>query len=303
MTPTVIILTFNSAGSIRNTLQSIRSITDDIRVVDSGSTDATLEIVKEFGATVYHRPFVNYGEQRNWAIANIGATHSWQLHLDADERLSDALRNEIASMQESEIVADGFFVRRYLMFMGRFLRHNLAPTWHMRLFRSGMGHCETREYDQHFYCTGTTSSLKGEMIDDIRMSLSEWTSRHNRWSDAEVKELRSPESVGRVGPRLTGNAIERKRSLRRAYDSSPRFIRAFALFLYRYIVRSGWRDGKEGLIFCVLQTLWFRFLIDAKLYEAELGASKLELPLAEAGAPRHTAGGEEPGIAQRKGGE
>ena len=71
--------------------------------------------------------------------------------------------------------------------MNRTLKHNLAPTWHMRLFRAGKGRCELREYDQHFFCTGTTARLHNSMLDDIRMSLSEWTYRHNRWSDAEVR--------------------------------------------------------------------------------------------------------------------
>ena len=173
MIPTVIVLTFNSAESIRSTLLSIRRITDDIRVVDSGSSDGTLDIALEFGAVIYRPPFLNYGNQRNWAIANIVTKYPWQLHLDADERLSDELCDEILSLPEENIVADGFFIQRYLMFMGRLLRHNLAPTWHMRLFRSGMGQCEQREYDQHFLCTGTTGRLRGEMIDDIGMPLAD----------------------------------------------------------------------------------------------------------------------------------
>ena len=139
--------------------------------------------------------------------------YPWQLHLDADERLSDELCDEILSLPEENIVADGFFIQRYLMFMGRLLRHNLAPTWHMRLFRSGMGQCEQREYDQHFLCTGTTGRLRGEMIDDIRMPLTEWISRHNRWSDAEVRELRSSNSTGRI-------EIEQPVTLLKESDSS-----------------------------------------------------------------------------------
>ena len=240
--------------------------------MDSGSTDSTLAIAASFSAHILQHPFLNYGAQRNWAIDTISPRYSWQLHLDADERLTPALRDEIAALPESSS-ADGFFIPRYLQFMGRLLRHNLAPTWHMRLFRTGLARCEDRLYDQHFLCSGPTARLQHPMIDDIRMSLSEWTARHNRWADAEVRELlsrdRSP-TAGRLQPSLTGTPIQRKRALRALYDRVPLFVRPFALFLYRYVLLGGFLDGREGFIFCILQTFWFRFLIDAKLYEARL---------------------------------
>jgi len=108
------------------------------------------------------------------------------------------------------------------------------------------------------------------MIDDIRMSLTEWTQRHNRWSDAEVAEILEPGGSGVIAGRFGGNPIEHKRALRRGYNNAPHFLRAFGLFLYRYVIRLGFLDGMPGLIFFVLQTFWFRFLIDAKLYERQL---------------------------------
>ncbi len=266
MRPTVIILTYNSSDSLPATLASVRDLTDDIHIVDSGSTDDTVNIASACGAMVHTHPFENYGLQRNWAIDMIVPRYPWQLHLDADERLSDALRQEILTLPD-ETRLDGFYVPRYIQFMGRLLRHNLAPTWHMRLFRSGTGRCEAREYDQHFLCTGETAQLSHEMVDDIRMPLTEWTARHNRWADAEVRQLMARRGSGEIEGNLRGNVVERKRSMRRVYDSSPLFLRPFALFAYRYL-GGGFLDGVEGLIFCVLQTLWFRFLVDAKLYEA-----------------------------------
>lgn len=270
MKPSVIILTFNSADSIGETLSSLGSLSDDIHIVDSGSTDETVDIVGAFEAKVYYHPFVNYGEQRNWAIENLHTKYEWQLHLDADEYVSEGLRSEIMMLPEGTTI-DGFFIKRYLRFMRKLLKHNLAPTWHMRLFRAGLGHCEARQYDQHFICSGRTATLKGEVIDDIRLSLSEWTFRHNRWSDAEVRELTNRDSRGQVTPKFGGNIVERKRYLRGFYDRCPRLYRSLGLFVYRYFLKGGFLDGVEGLIFCVLQTLWFRFLIDAKLLEADRG--------------------------------
>jgi hypothetical protein len=110
------------------------------------------------------------------------------------------------------------------------------------------------------------------MVDDVRMPLTEWTARHNRWSDGEVAELESKETMGRLQPDIRGNPAQRKRFLRQTYDRLPLFIRPFALFVYRYFFRLGFLDGTEGLIFWVLQTFWFRFLVDAKIWEKRQAA-------------------------------
>lgn len=273
MKPTIILLTFNSADSLPNTLASIAGLSSDVHVVDSGSTDSTLEIALSFNAQIHRHPFSSYGAQRNWAIDNLPIAGEWQLHLDADEALSPELRAEIAALPENPQL-DGYFIARYLRFMGKVLRHNLAPTWHMRLFRTGAGRCEERQYDQHFLCAGATAQLRGSMIDDIRMSLTEWTARHNRWTDAEVKELLGKSVVGRVEASASGNIVQRKRFYKGYYERAPLFARSIALFFYRYVFKLGFLDGTEGLIFCVLQTLWFRFLIDAKLWEAQQPPTK-----------------------------
>jgi hypothetical protein len=135
------------------------------------------------------------------------------------------------------------------------------------LFRTGVGRCEDRKYDQHFLLKeGTPGQLRGAMIDDIRMPLTEWTERHNRWADGEVAELDAAETAGRIEPDAHGNPIQRKRYLRQKYNRMPLFIRPFLLFFYRYFIRLGFLDGTEGLIFWVLQTFWFRFLVDAQIW-------------------------------------
>lgn len=268
MKPSIVILTFNSELSIGDTLHSIASLSDDVHIVDSFSRDRTIEIARSFGALVSQHPFENYGAQRNWAISSLSLKYAWQLHLDADERLSPDLLREIAALKE-DTQESGFFIPRIMTFLGKEIHHGgMCPTWHMRLFRSGMGHCEARRYDQHFYVTaGQTRRLKGTMLDDMRMPLTEWTLRHNRWSDAEVEELSASHSDGRIAGKITGNPVERKRYLRGFYNRMPLFVRPFALFFYRYFLRLGFLDGTEGFIFYVLQTFWFRFLVDAKILE------------------------------------
>jgi len=275
MTLSVVILSHDSEATIGATLASAAFVSDDIHVVDSGSNDNTLAIVKAAGAELHHHPFENYGAQRNWAIANVAIRHSWELHLDADERLSDELVAAIQKLKAGGFAGPevGYFIPRLMMFLGKPIRHGgMYPIWHMRLFKRGHGRCEDRRYDQHFYVDGPAGRLPYPMIDDVRMTLNEWTARHNRWAEAEAEELRlGTAGPGMIEPRLTGGTpVQQKRALRAGYNSAPRFLRAFLLFFYRYVLRLGFLDGKAGLIFFVLQTFWFRFLIDAKLYEADL---------------------------------
>jgi glycosyltransferase involved in cell wall biosynthesis len=268
MIPSVFILSFNSAETLPATIETARSLSDDVLVVDSYSTDDTVQLAKSMGVAVVQHRFESYGVQRNWAMDSLPTRHAWQLHLDADELMGQALIQAIKSVPE-DTPHNGFLVPRYLRFLGRVLKHGaMSPTWHLRLFRRDSGRCEDRRYDQHFYLkTGTVGRLTGCLIDDVRMPLSEWTIRHNRWSDAEVAELTAPAAVQRIQAKLTGNPIEQKRFWRARYQKLPLFVRPLGLFLYRYFVRLGFLDGREGLIFWFLQSFWFRFLIDAKLFE------------------------------------
>ena len=266
----VVILTFNSADTIGATVASARALSDDVHVVDSGSTDATLDIVRAAGASVTSHPFESYGAQRNWAIATLALRHPWQLHLDADERVTPELAAELRALFAGDgppAAIAGYYVPRLVHFHGQPIRHGgMWPIHHMRLFRTGRGRCEDRKYDQHFYVDGATGTLRAPMIDDIRLSLGEWTARHNRWADAEVDEILAPSGSGVIQPG-SGDPVAEKRALRSRYNRAPLFWRALGLFVYRYVLRLGFLDGRWGLVFFVLQTFWFRFLVDAKLHE------------------------------------
>jgi glycosyltransferase involved in cell wall biosynthesis len=277
MKPSVIILAFNSVDTIEATLTQAREISDDLHIVDSFSRDDTVALSQQHGAQVVQHAFENYGAQRNWAIDNLVLRYPWQLHLDADERLTSELIASLRSLPDNP-AQSGFLIARTVRFLGRQMRHGgMSPTWHLRLFRNGRGRCEERQYDQHFYLSdGSAGQLQGTMIDEIRMSLSEWTARHNRWSDAEVMEQIGAMDAVRIRPRFWGNPLERKRYLRGLYNNAPLFVRPYALFFYRYVLRLGFLDGWEGFIFWTLQTFWFRFLIDAKLFEHRKRKNDLE---------------------------
>jgi glycosyltransferase involved in cell wall biosynthesis len=272
----VLILTFNSEKNIISTLEAALKVSDDIHVIDSYSTDKTLEICEKYLVNIVQHDFINYGAQRNWAIANLIFKYDWELHLDSDERLSEDLIDQLNSLKNRfPDNINGYYIPRLVYFMGRPIKYGgMFPIWHLRLIRHGHGRCEERQYDQHFYVAGPTSKLTGVMIDTIDLSLSEWTARHNRWSDAEVMEILSNRTEGRIQGRFMGTPVQKKRLLRSFYDRLPLFLRAFLYFFYRYFIRLGFLCGKEGLIFFTLQTLWFRFLVDAKLYEKHLAENK-----------------------------
>lgn len=277
----VVILTFNSAATIEKTIRAAQAVSDDVNVIDSYSTDGTVDVLGRLDVAVVQHEFRNYSAQRNWAIENLPLRHRWQLHLDADEYLSARLIEEIADLPEDP--GDGvcgYYIPRRVRFLGRTIRHGgMYPIWHLRLFLGDKGRCEDREYDQHFYLTGQTGKLKNCMVDDQRMSLSEWTARHNRWSDAEARQIIDGIGTSVISGKWSGSPVQRKRSLRGAYYRAPFFLRALGLFFYRYILRLGFLDGKAGLVFFILQTFWFRFLVDAKLYEDQKACEEADKAL------------------------
>jgi hypothetical protein len=141
----------------------------------------------------------------------------------------------------------------------------------MRLFRAGKGRCEDRLYDQHFECDGPVRQLSGDLIDTLTPSIMVFSQRHVRWAMMEAEEQDSHAlATGRIAGRRGGNAIEQKRWLRENYGRLPLFVRPLLYFVYRYVVRLGFLDGPRGLIFHVLQGFWYRFLVDAYIFERRL---------------------------------
>jgi len=268
-TLSVVILTYNEEGNLPACLASLADLQCTVFVVDSGSTDRTVAIAQAAGATVVQHPFDNYAAQRNWAQDNLPIHSEWVLHLDADERLTRALVGEINRVvREPPRGIDGFMLRKRTIFMGRWLKHGaMYPAHHLRLFRKARGRCEERLYDQHFLVRGKVRTLQHDYVDVLTSDLDIWMARHTRWAAFEAQEMLGGHgSEQRVQADPRGNPIEQKRWLRESvYAHLPLFGRAFLFWSYRYVLRLGFLDGKEGLIFHFLQGCWYRFLIDVKV--------------------------------------
>lgn len=281
---TAIVLTYNEEKNITECLESIKDLCDEILIVDSGSTDKTIEIAKQYSDKIFSHPFENYSQQRNWALNNLSIKNEWILNLDADHRVMPELKEELRFLFNQGISSDinGFLISRRTMFMGRWIKHGgHYPTYHANMFRRGFGKCEEKLYDQHYLVTGKQVKLKGDIIDIITDSLFNFTARHNKWSTLEAEyQLNKEKNINVVSAKLSGNAIQKRRALKSFYEKFPLFIRPFLYFLQRYFLRLGFLDGKEGLIFHFLQGFWFRFLIDAKIWEQlkqEKSAQKSEI--------------------------
>jgi glycosyltransferase involved in cell wall biosynthesis len=282
----VIILTLNEEVNLPLALASLRGLDAEIFVVDSGSIDHTVPIARAACCHVVEHPFENYAVQRNWAFDHLPIRTPWILCLDADERLTPELMDEIkATLAQPDSHYAGYMLRKRTIFMGRWLRHGgQYPAYHLRLFRSGQGRCEARLYDQHFVVDGRVGRLSNDYVDVITSDLATFIARHNRWAELEAAEILARRTgAARVGPAvaplLTGTAIERRRFLRtRVYQRFPLFLRPFLFWFYGYVLRLGFLDGIEGLIFHTLQRFWFRFLIDAKIFECQRARAHLPGP-------------------------
>ena len=269
----VIILTKNEEANLLNCLNSLQKLNAEIFVVDSGSTDQTVEIAQKAGCQVFEHPFENQAKQLNWAIQNLPIATPWLMRLDADERLTPELAEELKLVlpQTSDDIT-GYQVKRRVFFMNRWIRHGgYYPTWLLRIWRTGLGTCEQRWMDEHIVLSqGKVANLQHDIIDDNKKDLSFWIDKHNRYADREVKDLLNM-VVEQDDPLLKkgqlSQASQRRWIKKNFYGRSPLFLRAFLYFLMRYTIGLGFLDGKEGLIFHFLQGFWYRFLVDAKIYE------------------------------------
>ncbi len=277
---TVIILTNNEEKNLPHALRSVVGFAHEIVVVDSGSTDRTVEIARTSGARVIvHVPYENQARQFNWALDNADIKSEWIFRLDADEWLMLELVAELEKeLPRAAKETGGFLMKRRVYFMGRWIRHGgYYPTWILRLFRNGQARYEDRAMDEHLVVSkGRVERLENDFVDENRKGLANWIAKHNDFSTREALErLRErTEMQGKMAGSLEGAQAEQKRWVKNnLYLKFPLFLRAFGYFLYRYIIRLGFLDGREGLIFHFLQGCWHQFLIDAKEFELKRAGS------------------------------
>ena len=273
MNISVIILTYNEEPNLPFCLESVKLLDCEVFVLDSGSTDRTKEIATTAGAQVVVHKFETQAQQLNWGLENLPFQGKWILRLDADERVTPELAQELSSdLMGLSTEVTGLYLKRRVYFMGRWMRHGgYYPIWLMRVWRKGCAVSEMREMNEHMILLrGRAGFLRHDVVDENHKNLSSWVERQNKYSTRHAKTILQGPVEQEVSPSLFGTPEARRRwLLQNAYLRFPLFFRAFLFFIWRYFFRLGFLDGKEGLIFHFLHGCWHRFMTDAKIFEIQ----------------------------------
>ena len=266
----VIILAHDESVNIGPCLESLSAF-DEVVVVDSGSTDGTLEILAARfpQVKVLQHPFEDFGQQRNWALDHARVRNQWVLFFDADERTTPALVDAIARAVAQLNGHDGFYLCYRNFFLGRWIKRcTLFPTWQLRLLRVGKVRYRKEGHGQREVMEGTAGYI-AEPYDHFGFSkgINNWATRHNEYSTNEVELIRRLAGAeARASEVFTADPVRRRRALKRLAARVP--LRPLARFAYLYVLRRGFLDGRAGLIFCMLRAAHEAHIV-AKLAESE----------------------------------
>ena len=269
----VIVPIKNEAGNLPRCLASI-AWADEIFVVDSGSSDGSVEIAQNAGAQVVQFEFNGtWPKKKNWALENLPFRNEWIFILDADEVLPAEAEQEFRAAIENAGTTAGYWINRRFMFIGTWLRHAYYPNWNLRLFRHALGRYEKlidaatnsgdNEVHEHVVVQGTTGRLKCEMDHYAFPSIDVFIEKHNRYSNWEAR-VASDRHLGATSGTLTHDRVDRRRKLKLLSHRLP--FRGLLRFLYVYVWQRGFLDGREGYYFARLHGI-YEFLSVAKTYE------------------------------------
>lgn len=272
---TAVVLTYNEERNLAACLGALTTWTHAVFVVDSGSTDRTVAIAEAHQATVVVHPFETHARQWRWALEHLPLETSWVLAVDADQQLTPALQAEIAMRLSTGVPDDlhGLYLNRRQIFRGRWIRHGgYYPKYLLKLFRREHVWLDERDLvDHHFSVRGRTDTLRHDMLEDNRneADISTWIAKHNRYAVLQARQEVQNRAVRSRVPvaALWGNPDERTLFLKQLWAGLPLFVRPCAYFTYRYVLRFGFLDGREGFIFHVMQAFWYRLLVDINILE------------------------------------
>jgi glycosyltransferase involved in cell wall biosynthesis len=265
---TAVVLTFNEEKNLRACLESLSGWVSQIFIVDSGSTDGTLAIARELGATIVAHKFETHTRQWRWAMAELPIATDWVIGLDADQRVTPELAASITrafAPGGTSAETDGFFLNRRQVFRGRWIRHGgYYPKYLLKLFRRRAVKFDDGDLvDHHFHVAGRLVRLAGDLIEDNRNEarIFDWIEKHNRYARLQARQELLRLGLG-PAPRLFGSPDERTAWMKSVWSRLPLYLRPLGYFVYRYVLRLGFLDGKEGFVFHFMQAYWYRLLVD-----------------------------------------
>lgn len=285
----VLIPAKNEAANLPACLDSVARA-DEIFVVDSQSSDRSVEIAEKHGAKVVQFHFNgSWPKKKNWALENLPFANEWVLIVDCDERITPELWDEIAvAIQNPEF--EGYYLNRKVFFLGTWIRHGgKYPDWNLRLFKHKQGRYENlsteevpntgdNEVHEHVILSSQVGYLKNDMLHEDFRDIYEWLARHNRYSNWEARVyfnlLNGKTDDGTIGANLFGNAVQRKRFLKKLWVRLP--FKPTLRFILSYFIQLGFLDGKAGYTYARLLSQ-YEYHIGVKLYELRKFGGKLNV--------------------------
>jgi len=271
----ILVLTLNEEDNLLDCLASV-SWCDDIVILDSLSTDRTEEIAKDAGVRFVEREFDNYAKQRNFGLNKIDYKYPWLLMLDADETVTEQLKNEMLLEVANDRSVSLFRMRRKDYFMGRWIKYSSGyPTWFGRLIRIGKVHVE-REINEEFVTDGVIVELQEHLIHHpFNKGFHAWFEKHNRYSSMEAKFMIKGDLARPVILDLfSKDPVARRKSIKAIVYRLPG--RPFLLFIGLYIIKGGFLDGKQGFVFSLLRS-FYEFMISCKIEELQRRSDQKKL--------------------------
>lgn len=267
---TAIILTKNEEKNLPECLESLHGFAERVVVVDSKSTDCTLDIAKKFNADIYTNEFINYAKQFNWAIDHTNITTKWTLRIDADERITPELSEELEQLMKKHDDDDtnGITMEAWLYFMGKKIKFGGPKKRKLMIFKTGIGRIENRNMDEHtVLLKGKSVSAKEKFLHYDFKDLTFFIDKLNWYASREVLDYFEFLDQKPTDELKDTSILSTRKKKFGFYYRLPMFVRSWLLFIYFYIFRLGFLDGKEGFIYHYMYQRWYRCLVDAKIYE------------------------------------
>jgi glycosyltransferase involved in cell wall biosynthesis len=271
----VLMLTLNEELNLANSLENLTQWADDVYIVDSFSTDGTVELAKKYDVQIYQHEFEGHAKQWMWGLLNLPFKHEWVFIHDPDHKTTPELQAELRRLFEQGVPSDvnGIYVKRRNIFRGKWIKHGgYYPKYMLKIFRRHLARFDENEFDYRVYIPGKTLQLKSDIIEENLKedNVTFWIDKHNRFAVKQAREeiLRcEPQIDWLTNPSFFGSPDQRTLRRKAIWYRMPLYIRPFLYFFYRFIFRLGFLDGKQGIIFHFLHAFWYRLIVDIKIDE------------------------------------
>lgn len=264
---TALILSYNEEKHLERCINSVKNFSKRIIVIDSFSNDRTLDICKKYEVEVFQNKFINHAKQINWGLENININTKWILRIDSDEIASENFGKNIykffSNLPEE---VSGLSINLKLIFFKKEITFGgVFPQRKVRIWKTDKGKCDDSWMDEHINVEGKIFHFNEDLTDINLNDISWWINKHNNYATREAISFFLNQKNKSIPKNIILSSKLNKFFKFKVYYNFPIGIRAFILFIYRYILRLGFLNGWQGLVFHSLQGFFFRFLIDVKI--------------------------------------